>query len=994
MASFGFTYEDQSKILDDALQVVKVQTYQMRRCLESGKLMDGLKHCSTMLAELRTSALTPKNYYELYMSIFDSMRHMTDFLKEAHLTERHHLADLYELVQYAGNIIPRLYLMITVGSVYMAMTDAPVREILKDMLEMARGVQHPIRGLFLRHYLSQMTKDHLPTIKAHDMDQWVQAAGGTAAEQGLNDVDGPSDLDDPQGSLKDAVQFTLTNFIEMNKLWVRLQHQGHSRDREKREMERKELRTLVGSNLIRLSQMDGMDLPMYQAVILPKILEQVVNCRDVLAQEYLMEAIVQVFEDGFHLGTLTPLLTATAQLHPLVSVKTIVISLLDRIAAYAAREAEDENEQHAGAPAQDDSGQLEEPMASDKPSATVRGIPTDVKLFEVFWKEIVQLIQARTDMTMEDVTALCLSLMKLSLNCYPDRFDYIDQVLDFIAARVDQAKLSPDLHAPSTINNLLALMQGPVDAYESVLDLLRLDHYGVLLDLLTFSTRRTVARSILQRLLQQEAHIHTHTDAMGILGYCQVLIKSPKAFHSSGGGAAGPTGGTMSPRFSDKRYGPGSGRIPSTGLLDDEDYAEDQGLLARLIHLFALTDPEGQLELLVSTQRTLLDSGDFIRFTYPPIVTQALQLLRRLAYGHEGPLEESQATTIFKFVHRVIALLNDRVGGPTSETALRLFLLVGQAADEYGYEEMAYEFFVQAFTVYEENISESRAQFQALNQIIGALYTTRTFDEDNYDTLVRKCIMHSNKLLKRPDQCRAMYMSSHLLWRMGPAEGAEEVDATEATAPSTNASVKLHRNGQKVLETLQKATKLADACLDSVTNVELLVEILDQYVYYFESQVGAIQPSFISGLIHLIHTNISSLESFDASSSAHGHAAANASMTISSSSIIPRDGPQTEYVVGYFQRILRHLENRKRLLEQATADTASPTMAAKGGFGGAGDGDNDAHAMNPFAELNSASSTAGALAQQPDTSENAATGTPPAASNLPDYSQIDTQTGF
>lgn len=27
--------------------------------------MDGLKHCSTMLAELRTSALTPKHYYEL-----------------------------------------------------------------------------------------------------------------------------------------------------------------------------------------------------------------------------------------------------------------------------------------------------------------------------------------------------------------------------------------------------------------------------------------------------------------------------------------------------------------------------------------------------------------------------------------------------------------------------------------------------------------------------------------------------------------------------------------------------------------------------------------------------------------------------------------------------------------------------------------------------------------------------------------------------------------
>lgn len=98
----------------------------------------------------------------LDMSIFDAMRHLTAFLTEAHTAGRHHLADLYELVQYAGNIVPRLYLMITVGSAYMSMPEAPVREIMRDMMEMTRGVQHPIRGLFLRYYLSSMTRDHLP----------------------------------------------------------------------------------------------------------------------------------------------------------------------------------------------------------------------------------------------------------------------------------------------------------------------------------------------------------------------------------------------------------------------------------------------------------------------------------------------------------------------------------------------------------------------------------------------------------------------------------------------------------------------------------------------------------------------------------------------------------------------------------------------------------------------------------------------------------------
>jgi vacuolar protein sorting-associated protein 35 len=96
------------------------------------------------------------------MAIFDALRHVSTYLKEAHQTEKHHLADLYELVQYAGNIVPRLYLMVTVGSVYMEIPDAPVKEIMRDMMEMTRGVQHPTRGLFLRYYLSGQTRNSLP----------------------------------------------------------------------------------------------------------------------------------------------------------------------------------------------------------------------------------------------------------------------------------------------------------------------------------------------------------------------------------------------------------------------------------------------------------------------------------------------------------------------------------------------------------------------------------------------------------------------------------------------------------------------------------------------------------------------------------------------------------------------------------------------------------------------------------------------------------------
>lgn len=74
------------------------------------------------------------------------------------------------------------------------------------------------------------------------------------------------DSEELTGDINDSIDFVLLNFAEMNKLWVRMQHQGHSRDREKREKERQELRILVGTNLVRLSQLEGVNVEKYKQV--------------------------------------------------------------------------------------------------------------------------------------------------------------------------------------------------------------------------------------------------------------------------------------------------------------------------------------------------------------------------------------------------------------------------------------------------------------------------------------------------------------------------------------------------------------------------------------------------------------------------------------------------------------------------------------------------------------------------------------------------------
>ena len=90
------------------------------------------------------------------------------------------------------------------------------------------------------------------------------------------------------------------------------------------------MRLLVGTNLVRLSQLESINVELYSAVVLPKLLEQVVNCNDEIAQEYLMECIIQVFPDEFHIRTLEDYLKSCVDLHEEVNIKNIIVSLVDR----------------------------------------------------------------------------------------------------------------------------------------------------------------------------------------------------------------------------------------------------------------------------------------------------------------------------------------------------------------------------------------------------------------------------------------------------------------------------------------------------------------------------------------------------------------------------------------------------------------------------------------------------------------------------------------
>lgn len=736
--------EEQVKLVEEAKNNVKKEAFYMKRCLDNNNLMDALKHASNMICELRTSFLSPKNYYVLYIEASDQLRYLGHYLLEGKHGKR--MAELYELVQYAGNILPRLYLLITVGSVYIRRKEAPAKDVLRDMVEMCRGVQHPTRGLFLRTYLTEMTKDKLPDV-------------GTEYEG-------------RGGNTKDSIEFILQNFIEMNKLWVRMQHQGQIKVRERREAERSELRILIGKNIARLSQLEGVDLEIYSKAVLPRLVEQIINCKDIIAQQYLMECIIQAFPDDFHLRTLEILLQSCGQLQGGVNIKSILVGLIDRLATYAVNEK----------------------------------IPAEIKIFEIFSTQVSDVVENQKDnMLVEDILALQVSLLGLAITCYPDTLAYVDQVFAF-SHKLLESRKTEDYSKPSCVKQILKLLQTPLDTYKNILTVLKLDHFPKVIAFLGYDNRKRVAVDIIKNTIEFTTALPTADQVNKLLELVQPLIKDE---------ADQPE-------------------------LDQEDLEEEQNYLASLVHLFENADAEQLFAMYVAARKHFGQGGpQRIKFSLTPLVFGVLKLAVRLKSNEEEDSEWGQkAKKVFKFAHETVTALS-RTNLP--DLSLRLFLQCAQSSNRCGsdFETITYEFLTQALVTYEDEISDSQSQFNALTLVIGTLHNMDSFGEENYDTLITKAALYSSKLLKKPDQCRAIYMCSHSFW-----------------CPKRD-----YKNGKRVLECLQKSLKIADTCMDASMNVHLFVEILNQYIYYFENNCEAVTVQYLQGLIALINTNIANMDS-------------------------------------------------------------------------------------------------------------------------------------
>ena len=532
--------------------------------------------------------LHPKNYYELHMRALDDMPNLEEYFMGIEP-----VSFVYEATQYCPKVLPRLYLQICAASALIRSQEGQTdTSILDELVEEVKCVQNPVRGLFLRHYLLQAFRDKLP--------------------------------DSPDGIL-----FVMNNFIEMNKLWVRLQHlpgDGKSKEqRKKRERERNELRILVGTNLVRLSQMEtAVTSQVYGHEILPKILEQIVVCGDPLAQAYLMDCIIQVFPDEYHIETLSILLAVCPKLRDKVNIRTILQSLMDRLANYYADE-ELLDEQ--------DTNQVKKAMATDS--------------FPMFEECVQNVYNARgPKLTSKEVIRLQTALLNFSLKCYPGNMEQVNKCLGVCVdalhqasnaipaeGTVDDAKMAPKLDEAS-IAELQKLLSIPLETL--ALKVLELYYYSDLLACLPWENRRDVGMAMLHSIvISGGSPPKTPQELEDFFSIVAPVFREEQAVpHQERTARASALLQGLGVTATEESFGP-TGDEPV--MVEDSEMQEEVNLVSKLIHLIDHEDTDVLYEMLIVARNHLSMArvGSFL----VPIVFSALRLADRI-YAEENPQKE------------------------------------------------------------------------------------------------------------------------------------------------------------------------------------------------------------------------------------------------------------------------------------------------------------------------------------------------------------------
>ena len=741
--------EEQEKYLDESLKVVKAQGYHIHQAIDRNNCRATLRETAHMLLELKSSLLTPSSYYQLYSVILDEMLNVVNFFKEEARRGRR-MRKLYDIVQQASNIIPRLYLMIAAGSVAIENDPKLCKEIINDLLGMIKGVQSPTRGLFTRHFFMKMIKDKLP-----DKGNEFETEGCT---------------------VEDTVGFILQNLEEMTRLWIRLSANTIGDEKLLREKERGDLKLLIGENINRLSSLEGLSLDLYKQQILPKLVEILLESRDALSQQYIMECVIQAFPDEYNIQCMEEILKTATQLDENVDVKTLFIILMEKLARYVSENGSDAKNIIEAAE------KIFDPLKSNIDKLVLQSInqPGGIQEPNKFLE-------------------LELALMKFTIKCCPqdNRLTTVNQILEKTKFILNAYNRKLNQNGENILRNLLTT---PLESELSIFDF---NYFPEIMVFLNFSSRTSLALRIIESLSHKEK-LDSREKVQILLGYIRPLLEDST----------------------------------DTIEVDAYQFEYEQNIVAKILFVIKTNDPIKLQEILDTLVPIFAKGGTRrIKYTLSTLVNAYLKLALQVSETHYNKLNPSEeGTGIHKEFIKYLSMDNLSENDAVTEFIINIhhkideiIKVVNTAYPELGLKlnltaaanlnqlKISPEKFIDLFKYYmnssiqifKEIKNDRKDKLNLLLNMIGNLIRFKLGSPDTIEPIADELRTLCLNLVKRADQCNAMLNCTELFFMLN--------------------------NSKKAKECINKAKRFADFSMTNPENLPLFVIILNKYIAFIEA---------------------------------------------------------------------------------------------------------------------------------------------------------------
>lgn len=761
--------QDERRQHRDSSTSLRLKSQQLLHALSNRPLRTSLPLATETLSLLRspaTSQLSPRSYYDLYLMATASLRPLLPLLGC-----EEDVLPYYELVQQSQHVLPRLYLLITVGAAYVQSGQAPAKSVMRDLVEMCAGAQHPVRGLFLRSYLMQMMKDKLPdcprtkgrgnrAVVARSENgknlfrenevgegEWRHKDSNTPYKDKRSIVRQEEEEDGEEvdeGDVEDSIEFVLRNLTEMNRLWVRLATSTTTR------AHRHELRLLVGSNLMTLSRLTSLDEALFARFVFPLLSAQIVSCGDPMAQEYLCDCVISCFPPSFHLATLDEFLIMCGQLARKTNLRPILTALIDRI-------------------------------------------PSTTEAFEALTKHVPRIVAEHEGSARVDRLLIYQSLLKFVVGADKANVESIDRTLGFAVS--DLQREAEVVEEGEGEDVMVSMLQLAVQAVKTMAKILELKSWLRMRDYLRPQKQEDAVSSLLRTVRGYAKCVRDLETLRRLLSYVKPLIHGHESGKSEENMGLSPHHRLYFPMYgesSDVRMNGGEHVIDSVRgkgekqelKEDEEEDAEDstrhfeerQRLVGRCVFFISDDDLETGFSLLRTLHDAIAHGGPRrIVLTYPSLISALLRLCAKStkvitvkSRDEVGDL----CIRIIRFTLKCIAELEplDAVralrhylqAGLTVSSA-EAFLVNretkdGAAAQPSELLEYIYTCVSRAFVMYDDGIVGSRDELRALKNIIVTIVTagrqlSALRETEHWDGLRERAAKHVGRLLTRGDQC-------------------------------------------------------------------------------------------------------------------------------------------------------------------------------------------------------------------------------------------------